>query len=273
MIKDFFKELRLRLSNPLFTSFVISWSIINWKVWICLLKYTTPETSLDGFKSPIHLISSVVSCKSGLIHPLTIAIAYVGLWPIFRNLIHIFNAWVDTIGGNRIVKISNRRTVPIDVYLAQKADRDKAESALLEELQSQSHYKAETIRLNGDLNDLTRKYNDESSAARRIQNYSDVMFYDGEWELSYMIDSEQRKDVVQLRAGEIRSTDRERRMLFKITRIAYLRISNEVMITMEDHMRQSPPVLHYMILVANNELDILTNNVQGQPFDRLVKRK
>jgi hypothetical protein len=177
MLKEFFKELKLRLSNPLFTSFIISWSIINWKVWICLFKYSTSETSLDGFKSPIHLISSVVSFKSGFIQPLLLAALYVILWPILKNLIHVFNAKIDTIGGNWIVKISNKRAVPIEVYLSQKAERDRAESALLEELQSQSHYKAETVRLNNDLNDLTRRYNEESSAARRIQSYSDVSFY------------------------------------------------------------------------------------------------
>jgi len=80
--------------------------------------------------------------------------------------------------------------------------------------------------------------------------------------------------VVQLQAGEIKSTDRERRLFFKITRIAYSNFSKEIMLTIDEFFRQQPPAIsHFMVLVPNDEMDILTNNVQGQIFDRLVKRK
>jgi hypothetical protein len=52
-LSDFFKDLKERVSAPLFSSFALAWLIFNWKIPIALFFYKNQNLSADGYNSYI----------------------------------------------------------------------------------------------------------------------------------------------------------------------------------------------------------------------------
>ncbi|WP_443945580.1 hypothetical protein ACJVDH_00280 [Pedobacter sp. AW1-32] len=86
-IKDFFKELKDRLTSPLIGSFIIAWLLINWQIPLVLIFYKQSEIKLESQNSFIGFIKSQYSWWTCFAFPLLVALFYVFLYPYIRNCI------------------------------------------------------------------------------------------------------------------------------------------------------------------------------------------
>src|SRR5688500_18619166 len=95
-LSDFFKDLKERVSAPLFSSFALAWLIFNWKIPIALFFYKNQNLSADGYNSYIDLISKNIIPANTLWKPLLAALFYTFGYPVIRTYILAFNTKIKT---------------------------------------------------------------------------------------------------------------------------------------------------------------------------------
>ena len=132
-ISDIFKNIKDRLSSPLFFSFIFSWIICNWKVTIALLWYDPKQIEKEEFKSIFDFIYLNTDPWNTFYLPLILAIAYTILSPIVSNAIRLFNSQIDKIGENKNLEITKGSNIPIEKFLSLKENYD-ARTEVLEKI-------------------------------------------------------------------------------------------------------------------------------------------
>jgi hypothetical protein len=116
-ITDFFKDIKERVSNPLISSFILSWCFFNWQIPLTLIFYKQEELKLDNFKSFSDVIIKSTSLWSTFIGPLLISLFYVFLFPYFRNLIMEVQAKYKTAGNKKVLKATDTAHIPVSRYV------------------------------------------------------------------------------------------------------------------------------------------------------------
>jgi hypothetical protein len=148
---DFFKDVKVRISSPLISSFIIAWSVINWRVPISLIFYRQPELKIDGYDSYFELISGIPLAKYFL-WPFFIALFYTFIFPFVRNCIHAFNSWVNKWGLKWEYSISKEASISMDNFYKLKKELDTKSGLVNEALEHSNKMEKE----NGKLNDVNK---------------------------------------------------------------------------------------------------------------------
>ncbi len=178
---DFFKSIRERLSSPLISSFIIAWLIANWKIPIGLFFYKFLELKTDGYNSYFDLVTKNTNAWLNLYLPLIIAGCYTFLFPFLRNLILIFNEWIETWGNNQRLKISKERFVSISYLMDQKLEYDKSAKKLLETIQSINQTEGENTRLNGENLDFKQRNRLLEAEINSYKSRASIKTFTGDW--------------------------------------------------------------------------------------------
>jgi hypothetical protein len=200
--KDFLNQVKIRLTNPLIFSFLVSWTIINWRV--ILGSFYLNENSLDklGYSNYLDFISGTIDWANGVCYPVLSAIIYTIVSPILRLSIQLFNTWINKIGNNQIRKVAKESFIQYEIY-----------DQLLEELQVQRKRNEdmlnENVLLSNQLSDLKSKYLDEKNNADSIKSTNqelttryvktfDKSILNGKWKrtVKYGPDSNQIDEVL-----------------------------------------------------------------------------
>jgi hypothetical protein len=130
-IQDFLKESRVRFSSPLFSSLILAWLIINWRVPIALVFYKLPELQNEKHKSFIGFMETTVTIYSGVVWPMVSAICYTLIAPLLKNLIRALNAYLDAKGMDWTLTLSKRGKISVEKYIQLRESYKKQEEALL----------------------------------------------------------------------------------------------------------------------------------------------
>jgi hypothetical protein len=117
-LKDFLTDLKDRISNPLVSSFVISWCFFNYRIPVALIFYKQNEIHWDKHKSFIDLIDSRQSNWRMIIFPALVAIGYTVLFPFIKAGIKIFNSWLTSATDTNILERTNHHSVPVELHMA-----------------------------------------------------------------------------------------------------------------------------------------------------------
>lgn len=117
-MKDIIDSLKIRLNSPLIISFLISWPIWNWQIFVSLIWYTSKN--LDDkteFQTYFDLINHYGNWYVSFFYPLISAIAYTFFFPLIKWGIAAFNAFISTKENNQIIKITEEAYVPTELFL------------------------------------------------------------------------------------------------------------------------------------------------------------
>ncbi|MCX6351900.1 MAG: hypothetical protein NTX03_08555 [Bacteroidetes bacterium] len=131
-IKDIFKNINDRISNPLIFSFLCSWLVINWQIVVSLIWYDPAQIEKTGRSSIFNFIIDKTDSCDNLWYPLLCAVIYTGLMPIVKIGINAFYAKCATFGDNWVLGITGEANVPFERYIKLRNQYDKR-SAILEE--------------------------------------------------------------------------------------------------------------------------------------------
>lgn len=146
-IKDFLTELKDRLTNPLFGSFVISWLICNWPITVALLFYKSADLKADKYKSFFDLIDSRQSTCNMIIYPLIGALLYTFAFPYAKAAIKLFHAKITTDNETEILLATKDGSMPMAKFLRLKNQSDTQ----LENLKKLIESEGETLNRNAEL--------------------------------------------------------------------------------------------------------------------------
>jgi hypothetical protein len=177
--------LKERLTSPLFSSFLISWLVINWKVSVGLFWLNTQQLNVAGYKTYIDLVSANINIFHTLFYPLTFAIAYTFGYPYIKNEINVYLSKRNKEGDNRIFGVQKDGSMPISRYIKLKEGLDKRaeeinriilEASKIEELNTGLQAKLDSAH--ETISDMTK----EANQARRRYDYS---MLNGLWKRDY----------------------------------------------------------------------------------------
>ena len=84
------------------------------------------------------------------------------------------------------------------------------------------------------MEEFSSKFENISADYDQLRSFSEIKTYNGNWAFDYIDTNGQSKsDLVSIQAGEVRTADRENKLLFKITRIAHVGDTSELIISIE----------------------------------------
>lgn len=125
-LKDFFSDLKDRISNPFVSSFVISWLILNYQIVIALFFYKQVELRADGYTSYLDVIASCYNLNTMIKYPLGIAALYTFVVPFFTGAVKIFQAWILTSTDELIFRFTkNKNAVSVELHKKLKTELDE----------------------------------------------------------------------------------------------------------------------------------------------------
>ncbi len=172
-IKDFISEIKDRASNPLISSFIISWIFINWKITLALLFYKQSELKIDGYKSYSDLIISNSNFWHTIIIPTLLALVYTFGFPYIKAFVKLLNAKISARNETDILKATAQGYMPVKKYLQLTEALQQSTKELRELIDSQGELTKENLVLNQRNLDVTKKLNevaDELGVLKSKQN-------------------------------------------------------------------------------------------------------
>ena len=271
-IQDFLKELRVRFSSPFFSSFILAWLIINWKVPIALIFYKLPDVQKEEHNTYISLIQQTVTVWSGIIAPVLAAIGYTLIAPLLKNAIRTLYAYLDAKGTDWSLTAAKVGKISVDRYMQLRDSLKTRENALINLYNEESNYLKVNSELHERVADYRTKFENKAANYEELRGYSDVKTYNGHWKLTYAdANREQRTNTVLFAMGEVRMTDREGKLLFKITRIGFSSSSQELILTVEDHQQNSSVTFYVVLYCPNQDRMIYINRETGSKIERMER--
>jgi len=151
-LKDFYKEAKNRVANPIFFSFILSWLLWNWKVPVGFIMYNNSTLKKLGYDNYIELVVHNASWSSYFYHPLISALIYTFIFPPVRVGIIAFLSWMNRINTWSKKRILKNSTVPMARFI-KETDRTDALSKKLEDLYAKdSSIKEENEELRAEAN-------------------------------------------------------------------------------------------------------------------------
>lgn len=168
--KDFFSDLKERISNPFISSFMIGWIIFNYPIIVTLIFYKQSEIKLDGYTSYLNMIQSYLNENSMFWYPLFVALIYTFLVPFFKSGIRIFNSWMLTSTDGIIYKMTKNKVVSVEIHTKVSSDLEEVKSRYVNLIANESNYKNEIDNLNSRIIELG---NSHTSNISELNNQHD----------------------------------------------------------------------------------------------------
>ena len=184
-ITDIFKELRERLINPLFSSFIIAWVVINWRIPVGLIFYSNANLKVDGYNSYMDLIAKNYSSWHYVVYPFLISFVYTFAFPFFRNVIFAFQTWIKTKSTNWNLEISRVGKVSMERYIQLKQKYYEQSKTLEQLFTDEGKYLDENKELNVEKAKLFTENNKLSSDLNYWNSMNDSRVLNGEWDYSF----------------------------------------------------------------------------------------
>lgn len=258
-ISDFFKNIKERISNPLFSSFLIAWIIFNWKIIIGLLFYNNQELKIDGYSSYIDFISKNLTGLNPFWLPLMVAILYTLVFPFIRNCILAFNSWIRAWGSRWILKLSKTGKIPVYKYVELREIYQKRTNLLEEVIEKESTYFKQYEQERNKVLELANERNNLLLDIEKWKRINDVSQLNGEWEIHYLPKEENKIYRIRIHNQNIEYLDPPPPNIIGQTIISFVRIPDSFFLTFttvfEDQNRSRS--FHFFRLDIIDDMKIL----------------
>lgn len=221
---DFLKDLKGRATNPIISSFIISWAFINWRVIIGLIFYTNTQLKTDGYKSKIDLIYQNNSLTQYLILPITLALSYTFLFPFIKNYTQAFNSWIRSWGSDLELKYAKSGKISAEKYINLRELYVKRIKELEKTIEDESTLFIENQELKSKITSLTNEKYNLTEQVQFIKEKSTINSYNGEWKMKYFdVDGELKNERIWISNSVISILNENSSYvpLFKIMSITY----------------------------------------------------
>ena len=150
-IKDFFSELKDRISNPLVSSFLLSWCLWNYEIPLSLIFYTHDQIKWDGYRSFYGLVNAKQDTCRMIVWPLIIAIIYTAGFPFVKAGVRILNSWLTSWTDTDILKRTKHHVVPVELHMEVVNSLDELKERYVKLITSQSTTEVKNLALTEEL--------------------------------------------------------------------------------------------------------------------------
>lgn len=228
-INEFFRELKHRVSNPLFFSFLIGWLVANWKIVIGLAFYDIDQLQKDGYNSYFDLIVRTSNFYTSFLIPSITAVLYTFFVPILRNLISMFNAFIEKWGMEKTLDISKEGKISVAKYIRLREIYNERQLEVEKIIESESSYVEQNQVLINENLKLVNEKNEANKQLNNIRNLNTLKGLDGDWFISLRAKENQR---VIIHNGTVFDNNdfRTGEELYKIENVSFNTYSNELLL-------------------------------------------
>jgi hypothetical protein len=186
-IDSILDNMKERLSNPLVFSYLISWTLINWRITLALLWYDPPKDA-NAHLSLIQYVEQNSQWQTSLLYPLLCAIAYTTLMPIIRQSITALHNIIDKKGDAFNLKIQGGSVIPFDKFLKLREDYQTRTNILQKAINDEAEKQSQIDQLTTSLLTTQQKSNEVASRHSEMERLLFVMdrveLIDGYWTFS-----------------------------------------------------------------------------------------
>lgn len=183
-LREFYNDLKSRVSNTLISSFIISWLIFNWRIPIAFIFYNQADLIIDGYKSYFELVTKSYSSINFILIPLAFSIVYTFGYPVIRTFISAFNTKIQKWSENWNLEISKDGSIPITKYLNIRDDYKKQQLDLKELIESEGSTKEQLDKLKIDYEKLLESNSKSILELNKWQIANEVSIINGSWEFT-----------------------------------------------------------------------------------------
>lgn len=138
--KDFLDQIKVRLTNPLLFSFLISWMVIHWQIFVGAFYLSHNDLIALGHSNFLDFVKANIDWSNGFVWPLGYALLYTVASPLLRIGVQYLNTSLNKWGNNHIRKVAKDGFIQYEMY-----------DLLLEEVKGQRNRYEEIVRYNNQL--------------------------------------------------------------------------------------------------------------------------
>jgi len=178
-VSDFFKDVKERTSSPLFSSFIISWLVTNWKVVIGLFFYDIYDIQKDGYKSFIDLIEHQTWLQL-LLYPLLACLFYTFIYPYINYWIRWFLAERNRALMDKTLEVSGSGKVSMRKYLDLRDIYQKRTKDLEDVYEKENTHFKENIKLTTESLELKKQVGELQMELSTSQDAHQALGYEFE---------------------------------------------------------------------------------------------
>lgn len=213
--KDFLDQIKIRLTNPLIFSFLISWVIIHWQIFVGGFYLSPIDLEEQNYSNFLEFIAANVNWWNGLIYPLCSAIVYTILSPPIRIGIQLFNTWINKFGNNQIRKVATDSFIPYEMYdkLLEEVQlqRQRNESLITENIGISKEIDVKKNELRGKGAENENLQSELTNIRTQLSSLYDSSFLDGIWKI--VIKKNNGEDVnsliVRIKSNEVEERQKD----------------------------------------------------------------
>jgi hypothetical protein len=127
--KDFFKDLRDRITSPLFGSFIVSWLLTNWNLVFMVLFNNADTLKQDRYKIIYNAFYQQPTFRL-LWFPLIGMSFYIFAYPWIKNYIKLYHAKRQADNDSQILDATRGYSIPLENYIEQLDSFEKEKKTL-----------------------------------------------------------------------------------------------------------------------------------------------
>lgn len=157
IVGNVYEDLKERITNPFLFSYAISFSIINWKIWIGLFFLNREEITARRFRDVLEYLYAVTSWTTLILWPLVSALAYSFLFPWFKNLVLWVQAKSITASNKSLNEVAKGHVIPVNQYLELEENLEEQKNKYEKAISLRSQLELEISGKNQKISDLNRQ--------------------------------------------------------------------------------------------------------------------
>lgn len=169
-IKELFKQIEFRVTNPLIFSFALSWLAYNWELVILLAYFDDSMLKATGCNTLMEMVGDYLTRKMDYKAPLCVAILYTIFMPFVAAFIKTIQAFAFRLGESGSLKALGDVGLPFGKFTELRDSYTKKKTELDEIVREQSIDKKALNEANAKVSQLQNTVDDVNHEKQKTDN-------------------------------------------------------------------------------------------------------
>ena len=123
---ELLQHLRDRLTSPFFSSFLIAWLILNWKILVCFSLLTDNMFNHLGYETYYDCVEKNLSFWNSFGIPLINAVVYSVGYPWVKYGIRLANSWAFSKTSEKNLTLLGQGKIPVEQFVQLQEELDRS---------------------------------------------------------------------------------------------------------------------------------------------------
>jgi len=141
--KEVYEHFKERVKSPFLASFLITWIIWNWKIFVCLFMFNENMMNLHNYRTYYDCVDLNISWAYGLIYPLLGGLVFSFGYPFLKELIRLANSKAFSWGNKHNLNFLKKGKISIEKWIELQDELFRKEEILEKKIEVSSQTEIE----------------------------------------------------------------------------------------------------------------------------------